>query len=40
MNYFNLASKITPNFITFVTIDKISVKKSLYTIIKKLEYQQ
>ena len=40
MNYFNLASKITPNFITFVTIDKISVKKSLYTIIKKHEYQQ
>ncbi len=35
MNYFNLASKITPNFITFVTIDKISAEKMLREIIKK-----
>ena len=40
MNYFNLAAKITPNFITFVMIDKISAEKVLRKTIKKNEYQQ
>lgn len=40
MNYFYLAAKITPNFITFVTIDKISAEKMLRKIIKKNEDQQ
>ncbi len=34
-NYFYFAAKITPNFVTFVTIDKIFAERLLRPTIKK-----
>ena len=40
VDFLYLAAKITPNFITFVTIDKIFAAKMRCKTFKKNEFQQ